>query len=119
MLDLVEIENTIQQLENGETTFDACMKLASLYTVRDRLYQSTESDSTEEELQDILPQYKVYKDIKMKYQLQEVTQDKVLSSLDLLCTEIKEFLHMLYNSTDLAEERAKLDDLYNNIRVGM
>ena len=35
MLNIAEIENTIQELENGNTTFDSCIKLASLYIVRE------------------------------------------------------------------------------------
>lgn len=119
MLDLVEIENTIQQLESGETTYDACIKLASLYTVRDKLYQSVTPDNAESELHDILPQYRVYREVKAQYQMHEIPKEKVLASLDLLCKEINEFLHMLYNNTDIAEERSKLENLYNEIRVGM
>lgn len=37
MLDIKDIEEAIQELEQGETTYTACSKLASLYIVRDKL----------------------------------------------------------------------------------
>lgn len=37
MLNLREIEQAIRQLENSPTTYNNCMKLASLYIVRDEL----------------------------------------------------------------------------------
>lgn len=37
MVSLKEIEKTISELENGETSFSACEKLAALYVVKDHL----------------------------------------------------------------------------------
>lgn len=39
MLNLREVEEAIRDLENGSATFNNCMKLASLYIVRDELRQ--------------------------------------------------------------------------------
>lgn len=117
MLNLVDIENTIEELENGETTFDVCTKLASLYIVREHMYSKDEPDTTEVELQDILPQYRVYKEVKLKYQKGEIPIDRVLHSLNLLSVEIREFLHTLYSSTDTEEEREQLRQLFDKIRV--
>lgn len=39
MLNLHEIEEAIRNLENGSATYNNCMKLASLYIVRDELRQ--------------------------------------------------------------------------------
>lgn len=39
MLSLHEIEEAIRELENGSATYNNCMKLASLYIVRDQLKQ--------------------------------------------------------------------------------
>lgn len=113
MLDLREIENTIEQLEGGTTTFDTCLKLASLYVVRDRLLESVDADITEAELKDILPQYKRYCEIKRKYQIGELSESAVLSSMILVCKEIKEFLQSLYSGTDMSEER---NYIYNMIK---
>ena len=37
MISLREVEDTIHSLENGAATYNNCMKLASLYIVRDEL----------------------------------------------------------------------------------
>ncbi len=37
MLNLREVEQAIRQLENSSATYNNCMKLASLYVVRDEL----------------------------------------------------------------------------------
>ena len=69
MLNLEEINNTIDQLEEGNTTFDNCIKLSALYIVRDKLQSALQSeiveepevvDAIENELSDILPQYRKY-----------------------------------------------------------
>ena len=39
MLNLREVEEAIRELENGSATYNNCMKLASLYIVRDELKQ--------------------------------------------------------------------------------
>lgn len=39
MLNLHEVEAAIRELENGSATYNNCMKLASLYIVRDELRQ--------------------------------------------------------------------------------
>ena len=91
MLDFEEINNTIEELENGATTFDNCMKLASLYTVRE--YGNCTSDETSKELHDILPMYSMYCTIKRKYQMRELSQDAVIRSVQDVCQEIKEFIN--------------------------
>lgn len=40
-MNLNEIENEIERLENSETTYDTCYKLAALYAVRDRMGRKT------------------------------------------------------------------------------
>jgi len=37
MISLREVEDTIRDLENGAATYNNCMKLASLYIIRDEL----------------------------------------------------------------------------------
>lgn len=114
MLNIEEINNTIEQLENGSTTFDSCQKLASLYIVRncylDSLSKVVSDKNTNDldvikEYSDILPEYSRYCSIKRKYQLNELGKDVVLESLKCVCKEINEFIHTLYNSTDFSEER--------------
>lgn len=112
MLNITEITNTIAELENGDTTFANCQKLASLYIVRDNFNKEDMQEvpqqqvvEVEHELSDILPQYQKYCEIKRKYQMNEVTKNAVINSIDNVCREIAEFLQTLYGSTDMQEER--------------
>ena len=114
MLDLREIENTIEMLENGDTTFVNCEKLASLYTVRDHLTNQQE-DETEKEISDILPSYRVYADTKIKYQNHEVTEEAVVSTLHLLCVEVIDLIKILYTSTEMVEERQEIGKLIGEL----
>ena len=121
MLNKQEINNTIAQLENGDTTFDNCIKLAALYTVRNYFIssESTQENNVTKELSDILPQYKIYCAVKRKYQMGESTDLRVIKAMDDLCVEITEFITTLYSSTDMPEERSKLKQcitaLYNKV----
>ena len=111
MLDIALVQNTIQELENSDTTFNNCEKLASLYIVRHfnstglNPVVQTNKDVVEKELADIFPYYKKYCDVKRDYQLNKVGEEVVLTYLASVCKEILEFIHILYNSTDTPQER--------------
>ena len=116
MLDLEMIDTTIEELENSDTNFVNCQKLASLYVVRHFYEGSSEpAQPVEVELRDILPQYKKYCEIKRHYQLNEISEQQVLSSLEAVCKEISEFFHTLYSSTDMPEEREQLKVLLQDL----
>ena len=93
MLNLTEINNTIAELEKSDTTFTNCQRLAALYIVRDKF---SATNTVEIELQDILPQYRRYCEIKRKFQLHEVTENAILNSIDGVCKEVSEFVRALY-----------------------
>ena len=116
MLNMDEINNTIEELENGNTTYDACIKLSALYNVRDRLMNKETVDETEEELEDILPQYRLYCEVKRKYQLNELTEDAVVLAIKDVCTEVTEFIHTLYSSTDMQQERDTIKAMLNSLQ---
>ena len=118
MLNLQEINETIEQLENGATTFDTCSKLASLYIVRDNLTKTQEPvyNKVETELNDILPQYRMYCEVKRKYQLKELTDQAVYLAMQDVCTEIREFIQTLYSSTDTPQEREMIRNLINQLQ---
>ena len=123
MLDLQLVENTIQELENENTTFNNCDKLASLYIVRHfnkdanmTVVNNEQARAVTRELSDILPHYEIYVDKKREYQLNKVGEDVVLMSLKAVCREINEFLHTLYSSTDLPEERDIIVGNLSNIQ---
>ncbi len=111
-MDLDLINNTIEELENSDTTFINCQNLASLYAVREnyKLRSSllTEDEAVAKELSDLFPQYRKYREIKRKYQLNELSEKAVTSSMELLCKELQEFLMILYRNSDLPEERKSI-----------
>lgn len=113
MLNLDEIDSTINELENGPTTFDACAKLASLYAVREHLA----TNAVEIELNDILPQYKVYCEVKRKYQLNQLTDTAVYNAMEDVCREITEFIQTLYSSTDTQRERDSISKLCKTLNL--
>lgn len=108
MLDIEQVSDTIKELEQSDTTFDNCIKLASLYIVRNNY----PTDDVSTELDDILPQYKRYCTIKRNYQLGNLSKDAVISAMDKVCKEITEFINSLYSHTDMQEERDLLES-YN------
>ena len=116
MLNIDEINNTIETLENSSTTFDTCNKLASLYIVRDKLQTQTALNKVETELNDILPQYRLYCTVKRKYQLHELPETSIHLALQDVCTEIKEFMQTLYSSTDTPEERKLIHKLVTELK---
>ena len=114
MLNIDEINNTIAELETGNTTFDACIKLAALYTVREHFKAD---DKVVEEYMDILPQYREYSSVKRKYQLGEVTEALVEKQASLVCQEISEFIHTLYTSTDMPSEREMIKSMISGLQT--
>lgn len=104
-MDISEIERTIKQLEGGDTTFESCRKLATLYVVRDNLT----TDNVEKELNDILPCYRRYIQIKREYQLGKATDHLLINGMAVVCNEIKEFIESLYHNTELPDERFKIE----------
>ena len=113
MLDVAEIENTIKTLEDGDTTFDVCIKLSALYNVLDR-YKKKE-DIVEKELNDILPQYQLYKEVKRKYQLKELNENAVYLSMQDVCREIKELIQSIYSGTDTEHERQLIKEMIQSL----
>ena len=120
MLNTDEVNNTIEELENSNTTFENCLKLASLYIVRENYKSANLTGNFNEsevvqELNDILPQYKHYCDVKRRYQLDEVTEQAVLNDMTEVCRELKEFIQVLYSNTDMPEERHLIVGTLNDI----
>ena len=109
MLDIEEINNTISMLENSDTTFDTCLKLSALYNVREHL-QPTVKTTVERELDDVLPAYNSYVEVKKQYQQGLLPENAVISRMQQVCREIEELITTIYSGTDMPEER---ECLYN------
>ena len=117
-MNMQEIEDSIIELENGATNFNNCQKLASLYIVKEHYINKNKSlvNSVITELNDILPQYKTYKEVKTKYELHELPKERLILSMSYVCQEIKEFLQTLYSSSDMEEERDLLRQMLSNLK---
>lgn len=105
MLNLDEINATIDELESNKLTFDVCQKLASLYIIKNYYENKKDNDIVITEYNDILPSYHKFCELKRKYQLSEISEEIVYKQLKLLCTEISEFIQILFNNTDNEQER--------------
>lgn len=125
MLNLEEIDSTINELENSTTTFETCSKLSTLYIVRDHLQNAVQEsldaseDKTEDETINVLPSYVRYLEVKRKYQLHETTEDIIVIQLNNVCKELDNFLHLLYSSTDTVNERTVLKNLIANLKESL
>ena len=113
MLDLSEINSAIEELENTITTYDTCIKLSALYNVKNHML----TDTVEQELDDILPQYKKYCNIKRKYQLNELSKDNIIYAMENVCKEIEEFIQVLYSNTDTNEERNLIKKMIEKLKI--
>lgn len=107
------IENAIKELESAETTVKNVAELADLYIIRDHHYnlQNSRNSTSENELKDILPQYKEYVRIKRRYQRGETGEEPVITAMQGVCRELVEFIGALYSCTDLPEERKKIKSM--------
>lgn len=125
MISIETLEKTILEHESKDTTYANCEKLAWLYIVRDHLanYEKTTETSSKEistfsPPNYVLPSYNSYIEIKKEFQLGNISEDKVLQSLNNLSTEIKDFIKTIYRNTDIPEERNILNNLISDINVG-
>lgn len=118
-MNIDEIRSAIVELENSDTTYENCRKLASLYIV-DRIYQertenalerkitqltANDERDTEKELNDLFPSYQKYAETKRKYCLGQLPESLLQKDMLNLCEEISEFLHILYINTYTDKER--------------
>lgn len=113
-MNIEEIQENIHRLENEPTTFTNCQKLASLYICKEQLKPGLKRmvNDVNKELNDVLPQYSHYIEVRRQYQLHKTGKKELLTVLGCLCQEISEFLEALYSSTESKEEQ----DLIKNLK---
>lgn len=111
-----EINDLIDELEQGETSLSNIRNLSALYTVKSHLLGTKNYDKTTKELNDILPSYLQYISTKRKFQLHETGEDAVYINMRELCREIKEFIQTLYSGTDTQTERDILKQTIKEIQ---
>ena len=115
---LADVNEAINELQNSDFSLSNVRNLSALLNVREHLQNVTQSkpDSLEQELNDILPQYKNYCEIKRQYQLGKVTDDSVVSAMRQVCKEVKEFLLILYQNTDTKIERTMIKNMVSDVQ---
>ena len=115
-MDIKEINNLIDELEQGETSLSNVRNLSALYNVKSHILGTSNYDKTTKELSDILPSYLQYINVKRRYQLREVTEDAVYINMKQLCKEIKEFVQTLYSCTDTPKERELIKQIVKEMQ---
>ena len=115
-MNLTEIENTIEELESGETTFVNCQKLASLYTVRDHFREQDQAANVVPR-RSVLQTYLDYCEIKGQYQKHMLPAESVAESLGYVCEELKELIGLLYSNSDMEMERNMLIECVQSLGV--
>ena len=118
MIDLEIIEDAIYELENSEMSADNVLELASLYIVKDKQLKSntdTNKRVVEDELEDILPYYRKYCEIKRGYQLHQLPEEAVVDAIGKVCKEISDLIITLYSGTDLLKERKQIHKMLTNL----
>ena len=110
-MDLSIINDLIEELENSETSLSNIRNLSALYNVKSHILGNKMYDNVVKELNDVLPSYLQYVEMKRRYQLKEITDEALISYLNRVCKEIKEFMQTLYSGTDTQKERDILHGL--------
>jgi len=118
-MDIQTIEEQIDLLENSDTTYDNVQELASLYIVYENLKHPVKTmvDGVNDELQDILPYYLKYREVKRRYQLNQTSEGEVIRSIKNVCVEITEFINALYSGTDMNKERLCIKDMISQLNT--
>lgn len=118
-MDIQIIENTIDELEHSDISMNNAIELASLYIIRNNNLTGRNKEETggiRGEIEDILPAYTEYRQVKTQYQLNNLPDFVVVKTLKLLCQEIEDVINLLYSSTDMHKERkcikAMITELY-------
>jgi hypothetical protein len=106
-MDIIAINEAIETLENSDTNFENVSELASLYICRANLQNlsNRQIERVEDELEDILPYYTKYREIKTRYQLNQTTEGEVILGIKNVCREIQQFIDTIYSGTDMNKER--------------
>lgn len=104
-MDIRVINETIEQLQQAETTPDNVDELSKLYIVRDHLFSSEQSHNF-----NIIPCYSTYIDRKRQYQLHQTDEEPVIASIKDVCHDIEDFLSILYSNSDTRKERKHIRD---------
>lgn len=107
------IEDAITILESDDTTVDNVAELASLYIVRANYKQA--KNETVKELNEILPAYSHYIEMKTLYQTGKQDANPMVDSFKMVCKELRDFIITLYSGTDTYKERRELKAMLKTV----
>lgn len=107
-MDIKVLDELIEEVKESDTTYANARDLSALCSARNILATPA---TIEKEIDDILPAYRQYVDIKTKYQLNQIDKESVVYSLSLVCREIQELIQILYSSTDMPLERIEIQNI--------
>ena len=117
-MDIQIIENTIDELEHSDISMNNAIELASLYIIRNNNLTGINKEETggiQGEIEDILPAYTEYRQVKTQYQLNNLPDFVVVKTLKLLCQEIEDVINLLYSNTDMNKERRCIKQMISNL----
>lgn len=117
-MDIQIIENTIDELEHSDISMNNAIELASLYIIRNNNLTGINKEETggiRGEIEDILPAYTEYRQVKTQYQLNNLPDFVVVKTLKLLCQEIEDVINLLYSNTDMNKERRCIKQMISNL----
>lgn len=117
-MNLAEVNEAINELQESSLTLSNARNLSALLNVREYLQNAIQSkpDSLEAELNDILPQYKNYCEVKRQYQMHKLSDDDIVIAMRKVCKEVKEFLLILYQNTDTKIERTMIKNMVSDVQ---
>lgn len=121
MLDMELIEDSIVELEQDATSYENCIRLASLYICREinknrNMSVLDTSNDVSHDSNDLFSTYNKYIDAKMRYQQYEVVDKMLIYAMSNLCHELTDFISNLYHNTETTAERALIVEMINNLR---
>ncbi len=121
MLDMELIEDSIAELEQDATSYENCIRLASLYICREinknrNMSALDTSNNVSHDSNDLFSTYNKYIDAKMRYQQYEVVDKMLIYAMSNLCHELTDFISNLYHNTETTAERALIVEMINNLR---
>ncbi len=107
MLNLEEIDNTIEELESGDTTFSVCDKLASLYIVKEHMTKAKDlvpESNIDEQIEDIQALFVNYMSNRTSENLEKMlsTIYNMISELYHTCSDSKEKMLFKKFTNDIA-----------------
>ena len=116
-MNVEDINTIIQELQDSEITPSNTRFLASLYIIKDKMEKPvTRHDNTSnKELQDVLPAFNHYVDVKRKYQMQQISDDALVQSMKFVVQELREFIQTLYCNTSTRKERIQIESMLTEL----